>query len=167
MCWVAWEGASAAALWASWAPACPSRPSTLVPAGLCEATLRGDSQSQPVSGVGVSGVGESIGGSSPSRPSSQAVRHGRLLVTCPTANRLLPSLPQETKGSVAVRVALGETQLVQEVRRFLLDNGVSLDSFSQVGAHRLGTAAAHGELGAGLGSGWRHGNGFEDPACRE
>nr|XP_040146877.1 uncharacterized protein LOC101963847 [Ictidomys tridecemlineatus] len=38
---------------------------------------------------------------------------------------------QETKGSVAVRVALGETQLVQEVRRFLIDNGVSLDSFSQ------------------------------------
>lgn len=34
---------------------------------------------------------------------------------------------------MAVRVALGETQLVQEVRRFLLDNGVSLDSFSQVG----------------------------------
>lgn len=40
--------------------------------------------------------------------------------------------PQETKGSVAVRVALGETQLVQEVRRFLIENGVSLDSFSQV-----------------------------------
>lgn len=44
----------------------------------------------------------------------------------------LPCLPQETKGSVAVRVALGETQLVQEVRSFLIDNGVSLDSFSQV-----------------------------------
>lgn len=41
-------------------------------------------------------------------------------------------LPQETKGSVAVRVALGETQLVQEVRSFLIDNGVCLDSFSQV-----------------------------------
>lgn len=37
---------------------------------------------------------------------------------------------------MAVRVALGETQLVQEVRRFLLDNGVCLDSFSQVGALR-------------------------------
>lgn len=36
---------------------------------------------------------------------------------------------------MAVRVALGETQLVQEVRRFLIDNGVSLDSFSQVSAH--------------------------------
>lgn len=39
---------------------------------------------------------------------------------------------------MAVRVALGETQLVQEVRRFLLDNGVCLDSFSQVGALRGG-----------------------------
>lgn len=45
-----------------------------------------------------------------------------------------PSYPQEAKGSVAVRVALGETQLVQEVRRFLLDHGVCLDAFSQVGA---------------------------------
>lgn len=52
---------------------------------------------------------------------------------------------------MAVRVALGETQLVQEVRRFLLDNGVSLDSFSQVGAHQLGVAAGHGEPGTGLG----------------
>lgn len=33
---------------------------------------------------------------------------------------------------MAVRVALGETQLVQEVRSFLIDNGVCLDSFSQV-----------------------------------
>ena len=46
---------------------------------------------------------------------------------------LLSSIPQETKGCVAVRVALGGTQLVQEVRHFLLHNGVSLDSFSQVG----------------------------------
>ncbi|KAK2509982.1 hypothetical protein MC885_004954 [Smutsia gigantea] len=45
----------------------------------------------------------------------------------------------ETKGSVAVRVALGETQLVQEVRRFLIDNGVSLDSFSQAAAERSKT----------------------------
>ncbi|XP_028913965.1 probable RNA-binding protein 19 [Ornithorhynchus anatinus] len=42
----------------------------------------------------------------------------------------------ETKGSVAVRVALGETQLVQELRRFLLDHGVCLDSFSQAAAER-------------------------------
>lgn len=39
---------------------------------------------------------------------------------------------QESKGSVAVRMALGETQIVQETRQFLLDNSVSLDSFSQV-----------------------------------
>lgn len=39
---------------------------------------------------------------------------------------------QESKDSVAVRVALGETELVQEIRRFLIENGVSLDSFSQV-----------------------------------
>lgn len=45
---------------------------------------------------------------------------------------------------MAVRVALGETQLVQEVRRFLLDNGVSLDSFSQVGASCLAQPAAPG-----------------------
>lgn len=39
---------------------------------------------------------------------------------------------QESKGSVAVRMALGETQIVQETRQFLLDNSVCLDSFSQV-----------------------------------
>ncbi|XP_020833705.1 putative RNA-binding protein 19 isoform X2 [Phascolarctos cinereus] len=42
----------------------------------------------------------------------------------------------EIKGSVAVRVALGETELVQEVRRFLIENGVSLDSFSQAAGER-------------------------------
>lgn len=52
-----------------------------------------------------------------------------------TAPGPLPFLPQETKGSVAVRVALGETQLVQEVRSFLIDNGVCLDSFSQVSCY--------------------------------
>lgn len=58
---------------------------------------------------------------------------GSWLSTGPTAHRASSfPLPQETKGSVAVRVALGETQLVQEVRRFLIENGVSLDSFSQV-----------------------------------
>uniref|UniRef100_A0A8B9EFV1 RNA binding motif protein 19 n=1 Tax=Anser cygnoides TaxID=8845 RepID=A0A8B9EFV1_ANSCY len=41
-------------------------------------------------------------------------------------------LDHESKDSVAVRVALGETELVQEIRRFLIENGVSLDSFSQV-----------------------------------
>lgn len=78
-----------------------------------------------------------IGGSSPSRPPSQAAgRWEGWLVPRPTAYRASSfPFPQETKGSVAVRVALGETQLVQEVRRFLIDNGVSLDSFSQVGVH--------------------------------
>ncbi|XP_074061946.1 putative RNA-binding protein 19 [Macrotis lagotis] len=42
----------------------------------------------------------------------------------------------EIKGSVAVRVALGETELVQEIRRFLIENGVSLDSFSQAAGER-------------------------------
>ncbi|KAF3850875.1 hypothetical protein F7725_012647 [Dissostichus mawsoni] len=45
-------------------------------------------------------------------------------------------LDHESKGSLAVRMALGETQIVQETRQFLLDNGVSLDSFSQAAAAR-------------------------------
>ncbi|XP_044226908.1 probable RNA-binding protein 19 isoform X2 [Thunnus albacares] len=48
-------------------------------------------------------------------------------------------LDHESKGSVAVRMALGETQIVQETRQFLLDNGVSLDSFSQAAAGRSTT----------------------------
>ncbi|XP_043571783.1 probable RNA-binding protein 19 isoform X1 [Chiloscyllium plagiosum] len=40
-------------------------------------------------------------------------------------------LDHEGKGSVAVRMALGETEIVQETRQFLIDNGVRLDSFSQ------------------------------------
>ncbi|XP_077016036.1 putative RNA-binding protein 19 [Tamandua tetradactyla] len=55
----------------------------------------------------------------------------------------------ETKGSVAVRVALGETQLVQEVRRFLIDHGVSLDSFSQPAAERSKTVILAKNLPAG------------------
>lgn len=62
---------------------------------------------------------------------------------------VFPHFPQETRGSVAVRVALGETQLVQEVRRFLIDNGVRLDSFSQVGARPGPATQATGELGRG------------------
>ncbi|KAM8992673.1 putative RNA-binding protein 19 [Ara ararauna] len=45
-------------------------------------------------------------------------------------------LDHEGKDSVAVRVALGETELVQEIRRFLIENGVSLDSFSQATGER-------------------------------
>ncbi|KAJ8312888.1 hypothetical protein KUTeg_010261 [Tegillarca granosa] len=40
-------------------------------------------------------------------------------------------LDAESKQSLGVRMALGETQLVSETRDFLLENGVSLDSFSQ------------------------------------
>ena len=40
--------------------------------------------------------------------------------------------PQESKGSIGVRMALGETQIVSETRQFLVSNGVALDSFSQV-----------------------------------
>jgi len=38
--------------------------------------------------------------------------------------------------SIAVRMALGETQIVNEMRRFLLQNGVSLKSFSQTETER-------------------------------
>ncbi|XP_027628925.1 probable RNA-binding protein 19 [Tupaia chinensis] len=55
----------------------------------------------------------------------------------------------ETKGSVAVRVALGETQLVQEVRQFLIDHGVCLDSFSQAAAERSKTVILAKNLPAG------------------
>ncbi|KAK1796435.1 hypothetical protein P4O66_009487 [Electrophorus voltai] len=45
-------------------------------------------------------------------------------------------LDHELKGSLAVRMALGETQIIQETRQFLLDNGVALDSFSQAAGQR-------------------------------
>uniref|UniRef100_A0A8C9F6J3 RNA binding motif protein 19 n=1 Tax=Pavo cristatus TaxID=9049 RepID=A0A8C9F6J3_PAVCR len=48
-------------------------------------------------------------------------------------------LDHESKDSVAVRVALGETELVQEIRRFLIENGVRLDSFSQAAGERSKT----------------------------
>ena len=44
-----------------------------------------------------------------------------------------------TKESIGVRVALGETKVVSETRSFLLDNGVSLDSFSQPASARSKT----------------------------
>ncbi|XP_048370954.1 probable RNA-binding protein 19 [Sphaerodactylus townsendi] len=58
-------------------------------------------------------------------------------------------LDHEGKGSVAVRVALGETELVQNVRQFLLDNGVSLDSFSQAAGERSKTVILVKNLPAG------------------
>uniref|UniRef100_A0A665X1Q7 Probable RNA-binding protein 19 n=1 Tax=Echeneis naucrates TaxID=173247 RepID=A0A665X1Q7_ECHNA len=59
-------------------------------------------------------------------------------------------LDHESKGSVAVRMALGETQIVQETRQFLLDNGVSLDSFSQAAAERSKTEILVKNLPAGV-----------------
>uniref|UniRef100_A0A1A8PDM5 Probable RNA-binding protein 19 n=1 Tax=Nothobranchius rachovii TaxID=451742 RepID=A0A1A8PDM5_9TELE len=59
-------------------------------------------------------------------------------------------LDHETKGSVAVRMALGETQIVQETRQFLLDNGVSLDSFSQAAAARSTSVILVKNLPAGV-----------------
>jgi len=43
------------------------------------------------------------------------------------------NIAQSTKkdDSLAVRLAVGETQIVHETRQFLLDNGVQLDAFSQ------------------------------------
>ncbi|XP_061134863.1 probable RNA-binding protein 19 [Syngnathus typhle] len=59
-------------------------------------------------------------------------------------------LDHETKGSVAVRMALGETQIVQETRQFLLDSGVNLDSFSQAAAERSTTVMLVKNLPAGV-----------------
>lgn len=43
------------------------------------------------------------------------------------------SIASSTKknDSLAVRLAVGETQIIHETRQFLLDNGVQLDTFSQ------------------------------------
>ncbi|XP_041084214.1 probable RNA-binding protein 19 isoform X2 [Polyodon spathula] len=59
-------------------------------------------------------------------------------------------LDHEARGSVAVRMALGETQIVQETRQFLLDNKVSLDSFSQALGPRSGTVLLVKNLPAGV-----------------
>ncbi|XP_059921605.1 probable RNA-binding protein 19 [Gadus macrocephalus] len=59
-------------------------------------------------------------------------------------------LDHESRGSVAVRMALGETQIVQETRQFLLDNRVSLDSFSQAAAARSTTVVLVKNLPAGV-----------------
>ncbi|XP_053135634.1 probable RNA-binding protein 19 isoform X2 [Hemicordylus capensis] len=58
-------------------------------------------------------------------------------------------LDHEGKGSVAVRVALGETELVQKVRQFLLGHGVSLDAFSQAAGERSKTVILVKNLPAG------------------
>uniref|UniRef100_UPI00398EA1C6 probable RNA-binding protein 19 isoform X2 n=1 Tax=Pristiophorus japonicus TaxID=55135 RepID=UPI00398EA1C6 len=59
-------------------------------------------------------------------------------------------LDHEGKGSVAVRMALGETQIVQETRQFLVDNGVSLDSFSQASGQRSKTVVLVKNIPAGI-----------------
>ena len=48
-------------------------------------------------------------------------------------------LDADQKQSLAVRMALGETQIVSETREFLVENGVALDSFSQPSAARSKT----------------------------
>lgn len=45
-------------------------------------------------------------------------------------------LDDSGKGSVAVRLALGETQIVSETKKFLLDNGVQLDAFNKPSSQR-------------------------------
>lgn len=41
-------------------------------------------------------------------------------------------LDVQSKGGLALRLALGETQVVAETKDFLIKNGVRLDSFGQV-----------------------------------
>ncbi|KAF5905670.1 putative RNA-binding protein 19, partial [Clarias magur] len=59
-------------------------------------------------------------------------------------------LDHESKGSLAVRMALGETQILQETRQFLLDNGVVLDSFSQASGQRSNTVILVKNLPSGV-----------------
>ncbi|KAG7481084.1 hypothetical protein MATL_G00063030 [Megalops atlanticus] len=59
-------------------------------------------------------------------------------------------LDHESQGSVAVRMALGETQIVQETRQFLLDNNVCLDSFSQAAGPRSTSVLLVKNLPAGV-----------------
>ncbi|XP_045606237.1 probable RNA-binding protein 19 [Procambarus clarkii] len=48
-------------------------------------------------------------------------------------------LYSEGKQSVAVNLALGEAQIVDETKRFLEDNGISLEAFSSPGVQRSST----------------------------
>ncbi|MCI4375294.1 hypothetical protein PGIGA_G00107740 [Pangasianodon gigas] len=59
-------------------------------------------------------------------------------------------LDHESQGSLAVRMALGETQIIQETRQFLLDNGVSLDSFSQASGQRSNSVILVKNLPSGV-----------------
>ncbi|XP_023701219.1 probable RNA-binding protein 19 [Paramormyrops kingsleyae] len=59
-------------------------------------------------------------------------------------------LNHESQGSLAVRMALGETQIVQETRQFLLENQICLDSFSQASGSRSNTVLLVKNLPAGV-----------------
>ncbi|XP_060724141.1 probable RNA-binding protein 19 [Tachysurus vachellii] len=59
-------------------------------------------------------------------------------------------LDHESQGSLAVRMALGETQIIQETRQFLLDSGVSLDSFSQATGPRSNSVILVKNLPSGV-----------------
>uniref|UniRef100_A0A8C9TAE6 RNA binding motif protein 19 n=1 Tax=Scleropages formosus TaxID=113540 RepID=A0A8C9TAE6_SCLFO len=59
-------------------------------------------------------------------------------------------LDHESQGSLAVRMALGETQIVQETRQFLLDNHICLDSFSQAAGPRSNAVLLVKNLPAGV-----------------
>ncbi|KAL5016171.1 hypothetical protein ScPMuIL_005760 [Solemya velum] len=58
-------------------------------------------------------------------------------------------LNAESSESLGVRLALGETQIVAETREFLVENGVSLDCFSQANAPRSKTVILVKNLPAG------------------
>jgi multiple RNA-binding domain-containing protein 1 len=45
---------------------------------------------------------------------------------------LLEGEDQHKNQSVAVRLALGETQIVAETKQFLVENGIYLDAFKDV-----------------------------------
>ncbi|KAK3800179.1 hypothetical protein RRG08_016286 [Elysia crispata] len=59
-------------------------------------------------------------------------------------------LDDESKSSIGVRMALGETQIVSETRQFLVSNGVALDSFSQAAGERSKTVILVKNLPAGV-----------------
>ncbi|XP_060775388.1 probable RNA-binding protein 19 [Neoarius graeffei] len=59
-------------------------------------------------------------------------------------------LDHESQNSLAVRMALGETQIVQETRQFLLDSDVCLDSFSQALGQRSNSVILVKNLPSGV-----------------
>ncbi|XP_005105065.1 probable RNA-binding protein 19 [Aplysia californica] len=59
-------------------------------------------------------------------------------------------LDSDAKGSVGVRMALGETQIVAETRDFLLSHGVALDSFGQAAGERSKTVILVKNLPTGV-----------------